>query len=132
MKETGFATFEAMEVQVKFRDVEKMVAAVQSINDTWRLPVDAEIRGIAINAEQLDLMPWEKLVLGGSMVPGVPETLKVPEECLTAARKCRAMALDVLGPDADSMTLSDMRKTISKKTANSYTHRIGRGNLEET
>ena len=60
MKEMGFATFEQTEVQVKLLDVEKMEATVQNINDTWRLPVDADIRGTAINVGQLDIMPWGK------------------------------------------------------------------------
>ena len=120
MEETGFATFEETALHVKFLDVEKMEVTVLNINDSWRLPADADLRGIAINAEQLVRMPWEKLVLGGCTVIGLPETLKVPEECLTGARKCRSMALDILGPEADSMTLSDMRKLISKNIRQLY------------
>ena len=54
------------------------------------------------------------MVLGGSKVPGLPGNMKVPDACLAGARKCRAMALDILGPDAESMSLSDMGKTMCK------------------
>ena len=125
MEETGFATCEHMDVHVKFLDVEKTEAKVQNINDAWLLPADAEFRGMAVNVGQLDIMPWEKLVSGGSKVPGLPENMKVPEECLAGARKCRAMALDILGPEADALSLNDMKKRFVN-TTNNYTHKIAR------
>ena len=77
-------------------------------NDEWLFRLRPALKTIAVNTGQLEMMPWERLLFKQGQIPGVPQTVKIPEELLTEIRNGRAAAIDVLGPGRRGMTLSHL------------------------
>ena len=71
----------------------------------------AMMKSVAVSLCLVERMPWEKLCYGAEgRVPGFPEAVKIPESLLAKVKAVRSAMLRLMGPDADSMTISEMQK----------------------
>ena len=71
----------------------------------------AMMKSVAVNLCFVERMPWEKLCYGAEgKVTGVPEAVKIPESLLVKVKAARCAMLKLLGPDADSLSITDMQK----------------------
>ena len=81
---------------------------IMANDDEWKFRLNSTLKTIGVNTGQLEMMPWERLLFKQGQIPGVAQTVKIPEELLTEIRNGRAAAIDVLGPGRRGMTLSHL------------------------
>ena len=71
----------------------------------------AMMKSVAVNLCFVERMPWEKLCYGAEgKVSGVPEAVEIPDSLLVKVKAVRSAMLKLLGPDADSLSITDMQK----------------------
>jgi hypothetical protein len=89
-----------------------VAVTISNINDMWAWTLEARYKTIAISNLQVPRLPWETLLWGDGPIPGVPTTVKIPEELLDAIKNSREVALKVLGNSWQSV--ATMQTTVAK------------------
>ena len=70
---------------------------ISSIHEDWDLRLQARLKTIAVSVNALPRLPWERICFGDDApLPGVTETVKVPDGLLAAAINAREAANSVL------------------------------------
>ena len=81
--------------------------------DEWELCFWGRVRSIALNTGQLaPRLPWEDWLVPKGSLPGVPETLQLPETILAPLKSARGDFLEVL--EGSENTLKDATKVMRK------------------
>ena len=71
----------------------------------------AMMKSVAVSLCLDERMPWEKLCYGAEgRVLGVPEAVKIPDSLLAKVKAVRKAMLKLMGPDAESLTITEMQK----------------------
>lgn len=94
---------------------ERMEISILSVNDEWGFRLAAKMHSLAISQSQVRRMPWEELIFDDKKLDGLPETIMVPEEHLTAAKNVREACLNIL-KGYEWATFADMVKIVSAQS----------------
>ena len=93
LRKIGHPIYKKTDSEIEFLNV-KVSMVLESANDEWEFRLHARLRGLALNAKLLDLLPWEKWMLTPGEMPNMALFAHVPNELLANNKVCRQAAVD--------------------------------------
>lgn len=94
--QNGHKQFDKFDVQVQLL-THRIIVQVESPSDEWHVRYIALTEGLAINAGQLDMLPWEAQLLQQGDLEHTSSTVRVPDSVLHRISPAREAAQDFLG-----------------------------------
>jgi len=103
--------YKKMEVEFNFGGKEVKMD-VGSASEEWQFHLDKRVQEVALQGGLVDFLPWEDLFFSAGSLPDVPQTIRVPEDCLRKIRDVREFCLEHID---STMTIAHMVKAIKSK-----------------